>query len=343
MILIDAIYIHETGGRVLLNYFVSKLEERDIVVTYLFDNRIPKNFYKIKRTNDAIYLKSSLYQRLKFYQQNRGKFQNVFCFGNVPPPIKLSSVVYTFLHQAIYLEIPKKIPLKDRLVYFVKTQVIKKWKKHSDYWIVQNNRMKVALQTKMNLKNSSILIVPFYPSISSNLVRYRDECSFLYVSGYFQHKNHRILIDAFCTFYNKHKTGKLTLTIDKSASFLYQYIKKKIGEGYPIVNVGFVSRDKLVELYKTNEYLVFPSLAESFGLGIIEAIENECNIIAADLPYVYEVCQPSLVFDPYGEESIVEALENSLYNTNIKKSLSKSSDQIEYMLDLLVCNNHNIY
>ena len=46
--------------------------------------------------------------------------------------------------------------------------------------------------------------------------------------------------------------------------------------------------------YLSSEFLMFPSLTESFGLGLIEAIECGCKVIGADLPYTYEVCEPHL-------------------------------------------------
>ena len=45
MILIDAIYINNSGGKVLLDYLVEKTEVEKIDCFYLFDDRC-KNDYK---------------------------------------------------------------------------------------------------------------------------------------------------------------------------------------------------------------------------------------------------------------------------------------------------------
>ena len=60
------------------------------------------------------------------------------------------------------------------------------------------------------------------------------------------------------------------------------------------------------------DYLVYPSLVESFGLPLIEAQINHVNIIASDLPYVYDVCKPYLVFDPRSVNDILSKLKLSL-------------------------------
>src|SRR5690606_29052291 len=126
------------------------------------------------------------------------------------------------------------------------------------------------------------------------------------------HKNHSRLIHAFCKFNDRFKKGSLTLTVPSNFEDVCDLINKKIAMGYPIHNIGFVERKSLYKIYQTHKYLIFPSLAESFGLGIVEAIESGCNVIGANLDYMHDVCIPSITFDPYDEDSIFEALIVSL-------------------------------
>ena len=49
-------------------------------------------------------------------------------------------------------------------------------------------------------------------------------------------------------------------------------------------------------------------MAESFGLGLVEGIDGGCKIIAADLSYTYDICEPSLVFNLYSVESMKNAI-----------------------------------
>ncbi len=93
-----------------------------------------------------------------------------------------------------------------------------------------------------------------------------------------------------------------------------ELIYRKNALGYPINNVGFIDREKLTELYLGHEYFIFPSLAESFGLGLAEAIDGGCKIIASDLSYTYEVCEPSLVFNPISINSIQAAIVMAIQN-----------------------------
>ena len=91
----------------------------------------------------------------------------------------------------------------------------------------------------------------------------------------------------------------------------------------------------LQKKYLSSEFLIFPSLTESFGLGLIEAIECGCIVIGADLPYTYEVCEPSLVFNPLVDKNIFDAFEDSLNKENLKLSVSRIKNNIDQIIGLL--------
>ena len=167
----------------------------------------------------------------------------------------------------------------------------------------------------LNGNSGKIIIFPFYPELNfSSISVSRLKNNFLYVSNSSSHKNHFNLIESFCLAFNELKRGSLTITVPSSDIKLCNFINNKVNLGYPIINVGFIEREKLAELYLSHEYLIFPSLAESFGLGLAEAVDGGCKIIAADLNYTYEVCEPSLVFNPYSIESMKNAIVTAVQN-----------------------------
>jgi hypothetical protein len=75
-------------------------------------------------------------------------------------------------------------------------------------------------------------------------------------------------------------------------------------------------------------------LTESFGLGLVEGIENGCKVIAANLPYTFAVCNPSIVFDPYAVDSIVNGLEQSL-KPNCKESQILIVDTVDEVVHFI--------
>jgi glycosyltransferase involved in cell wall biosynthesis len=335
MILIDCLYINNGGGKVLLDYLVPQLEKQNKDIFYLFDKRCENDFKTIPEER-KVYLEPSLISRLKFYKKNKNRFIKVLCFGNIPPVIKLNATVYTYFHQPMFLNIPKEFHFTQRLIFHLKIAVLKMNLENSDFWMVQHNFMKQGLVRKFNLKPNTVLTYPFYPNEDLEISTDKsEENSFIYVSSGAAHKNHLRLIDSFCAFYDKSKLGKLILTVDKKTyPTLCVYIYEKVKAGYPIENIGFVSRESLITYYKNAEYLVFPSLEESFGLGIVEAIECGCKVIGADLPYMHQVCQPSILFNPF----INKEIEKAFYLASIKKenkTIKKIDNKIDELISLL--------
>lgn len=315
MLLVDAVYINNGGGLVLLKYLIDFFEKKSLDVFYLLDLRVENCFNNIP-ANRKGFISNSILERHFFYNENKNKFNKVFCFGNLPPTIRLKSKVFVYFHQPLFLNIPKNFSFKNKFTYCTKQIFLNFFKNNADYWLVQSNYIANGFSCKyLSKSNEKIIIAPFYPPLDfCKFTQKRVPGSFLYVSNSSPHKNYYKLIESFCLAYDELQKGSLTITVPNSDLNLCEVIQKKIDLHYPIKNVGFIDREKLTELYLSHEYLIFPSLAESFGLGLVEAIDGGCKIIAADLSYTYEVCEPSLVFNPYSVESIKNAIVTAVQN-----------------------------
>lgn len=336
MILIDATYINNGGGRVLLDYLIDELEKTDLKVFYLLDNRINEGSFKIKDSNKIIYKKASVINRFFFYYKNKEMFTRVFVFGNIPPPVKLQAKVFTYFHNHILLNVPTEFPIIEKIKYKLKVLILFSWKKNTDSWLLQSEILKEQFIQKFKERHK-VQVLPFYPSLKlthQEEDNIKDKNTYLYVSNAQENKNHLRLIEAFCQFYDKHYQGKLVLTVSEKFPNILEIISDRKKRGYPILNLGFIKREDLISYYLKSEYVIFPSLAESYGLGIIEGVEFGCKVIGSDLPYTYAVCNPSLVFNPKEIDSIVKAFELSL-KSDIPKSELKTSNQIDVLIDYL--------
>lgn len=341
MILIDALYINNGGGKVLLDYLIEQLEALDSEVHYLLDLRIINNHPAISKANEVTYMDANLLKRHKFYLSNKKSFSCTLCFGNIPPTAKMQSTVYTYFHQPLYLVLPKSLGQISRFKFWAKSKIVNHFKKHTDFWLVQSKTIASKLATKFEVPSLKIYQLPFYPPIPCDGVRYtRVPNSFIYVSAAGPHKNHVSLINAFCDNYDKMGSGSLTVTVSDSNIEVFELLNRKINEGYPIKNIGFVKRADLFEQYQTHEYLIFPSFAESFGLGLVEAIENGCKVIGANLDYTYEVCQPSLTFDPSMQSSIQKSIETAISN-KLDPSKQVIQNKIVELLNTIISSHEN--
>ncbi len=335
MILVDAIYINNGGGKILLDYLIQEFEKTDIEIFYLLDERIRPNFRTIKSSNTVDFLSGGLVKRHLFYKRNQGKFSKIFCFGNVPPSLHLDCEVFTYFQNIIFLDVSAEYSMLQKVKFILKKQVLKYFDHNTNFWLVQSCLIQNSLQNKLNIDAKKILVLPFYPQFKKNVFKiYREKAVYIYVSNGSPHKNHIRLINVFCQFYDQYQKGKLILTINKDYPILTTLITEKINKGYPIENIGFVDRDTLQMAYLKSEFLIFPSLTESFGLGLIEAIECGCKVMGADLSYTHAVCEPSIVFNPMSNESMLLAFEKSL-GDDIIDSVPKIKNNIIELINLV--------
>lgn len=330
MVLIDAIYINNGGGKILLDYLISQINNTNLDIHYLIDARIENKHCKV--VNGTVeYVKSNWRVRRKYYLLNKIKYNKVLCFANLPPNIKLDIPVFTYFHQPLFLKIESSLPFIKKVFFWLKTKVLFTVINNTDKWIVQSALIQSKLSEKYKIKNDDIYILPFYPSINIPKTITHREQIFLYVSNGEPHKNHKKLLQAFVLFFDKLKLGELHLTIENTYVDLVNDINKLKEQGYPIFNHGFLSRENLSQLYAKSLFFIFPSLTESFGLGIIEALESGCIVLGADRPYMHAICKPNILFNP---ESI-EDMSNGMINA-LKKHFDKSEQYVHNKINDLI-------
>ncbi|MGH9928228.1 MAG: glycosyltransferase [Pyrinomonadaceae bacterium] len=79
-----------------------------------------------------------------------------------------------------------------------------------------------------------------------------------------------------------------------------------IGSGY-LVTVGPKYGDELIDLYRSVDACIFPSICESFGLPLVEAMAMGKPLICADRAYAREICQDySKYVDPDRPDELVQ-------------------------------------
>lgn len=80
-----------------------------------------------------------------------------------------------------------------------------------------------------------------------------------------------------------------------------------------VVLAGRVSDETLALLYHDSDVVVFPSLAEGFGLPNVEALAARGNLAVSDLPVFRWVCTDNATyFDPLNTDSIVTGIAQAL-------------------------------
>ncbi|MBC7248236.1 MAG: glycosyltransferase family 4 protein [Actinobacteria bacterium] len=166
----------------------------------------------------------------------------------------------------------------------------------------------------------------------------KEKFTIIYVSNFAEHKNHAKLIDAFLLISQKGIKSQLILIGDINANKAKKkWCRNKIYRDYSselfriateedIILTGHVENDGLPKYYKMADMFAFPSLRESFGHPIVEAMSCGLPIAISDLPYAHEICGDAAVyFDPLNPKDIADKIIEVLLNDELRESLIRKS------------------
>ncbi len=335
MILIDGLYINKGGGAVLLQYLITEILQRSEANNFFFllDPRFEK---PAELTGNYEVIPNKMSARIRFYKQNRKRFTTVFCFANTPPPVKMLVPAYTYMHNQKLLEAPfRKWEPMFRSQY-IKYLVMKLYNNNTDSYIVQTPHM-VEMLVKTGLKKAAdCLTIPFYDNRKYAgggkpfTERMQDE--FVFISNPSPQKNYPTLLQAWELLLSQGYTPRLHVTIDETGAELRNKVAELNVKGAQIINHEYLDPK---ELYFNCAWLIFPSLMESFGLPLIEAADSGMKILASDLPYVYDVVKPSLVFDQNNAASIADAVQQAISDPNLPFPEIVTKNEVQQLINIL--------
>lgn len=306
-LLIDGLYINSSGGLRLLEYLISELEKKGVAFYLLADSRCRGEFDNISKIE---YLKASLYRRMMWYKRDLSVFSAVLCFGNIPVPRRLDIPVYTYFHNINLLTLNDLPSSKVLFKSWLKREVFRLYKSNTDYWLVQTSNTKAELIRHLKENENRVLLMPFFnlPDTLCNMSASPHGDDYVYVANYTGSKQHEALLSAWILLHERKIDKVLHLTVPESQVFFLNKVREAQKRGAKIVNHGFLPFEEVINLYAKSKAIIYPSLNESLGLGVVEAISAGCDVIGADLPYIHTICKPSEVFNPHSAESIAYAV-----------------------------------
>jgi glycosyltransferase involved in cell wall biosynthesis len=161
----------------------------------------------------------------------------------------------------------------------------------------------------------SVKVVPFVDAMPRPHERagLQPEWDFLYVADGQAHKNHRVLLVAWQLLASEGLRPSLALTLGPNDDTLLHEVENACEKhDLRIRNLGHIPRDEVMALYAKVRAMIFPSTSESFGLPLIEAAHMGVPILASELDYVRDVCNPMHTFDPTSAVSVARAVKRFL-------------------------------
>lgn len=232
---------------------------------------------------------------------------NLMVLGDLPLRHKGQQIV--FVHRPHLLESVQAGSIASafsawisRLLLQANTPFVKKY-------IVQTYAMKNGLlRTFPKIRNNDVEIVaqpaPDWLLLNPIIRRCRIDNSaplrLFYPSAVYPHKNHELIYDFARAAKQRGEAIDIRLTCEAPGS------KSAYG---PISFLGRLCPSEMRAEYQAADALLFPSLEESYGLPIVEAISIGIPIICADRPYSRALCDENAIyFDPMDHQSLANAV-----------------------------------
>lgn len=334
-ILIDALHITMGGGRGLLDYLVSSLIQRQVVLHLLRDERCSP--LKEENIVGRVFVMADIGNaRRKFYKLHRNDYSSVLCFGNIPAPIKMPCPVHTYVHNVNLLKIPQDYSLRRKFKTWLKQMYIAHYGKNTDSWIVQTQNTENCLRQAIPCKGKQVLQLPFFDipdSLKEVGMSADNRSDYILVGDYTGTRGHDELVEAWVKLAGQGFDAKLHLTLSDGSNFPL-VVEEANQKGAHIINHGIVPFEELARLYGKCKATVYPSINESLGLGVIEAIYAGCDVIGTDLPYLHSICMPSATFASQSADAIAAAVMR-YERKPLRKSTLTTSNKIEELMNVI--------
>jgi glycosyltransferase involved in cell wall biosynthesis len=322
--------IKEGGGLELLEYLLIHLEKeyKNVDVLVYIDSSI-KNITQTE--NRTVVPVSGMVKKISLFSK---KIDNAIYFGNLPPLVRsFNSVVYC---QNSFLIVDFMSLFRQSVFclfrYGLQQIYIKYFIKNVDSVACQNKQMQIGFIEKYHYDNVEIL--PFYrlcPKPNKSTQKIYDFC---YISSGYPHKNHSLLFDALEILGSKGAAFTIIVTIENSRPDLIKKLNyiNNISD-IQIINLGPVSKESVCDIYGKTKCLIYPSIQESFGLPLIEAVEMGLDVIASDLLYIHDIISTPFLFDPTGVSSCVEVIEKYLNSSSKCKCKNLTANKVDLLID----------
>ena len=150
----------------------------------------------------------------------------------------------------------------------------------------------------------------------------------IYPSLTYAHKNHLNLLKAVHWLKNI-KGIKVRVICTGAKKLIWPVIEKQLcnlGLNNDIIFTGFLATPEMRVVFENAKGLIFPSLYEGFGLGIVEALSLGKPIACSNLPVFHEIAGDApIYFDPRNPEEIALAMLQILGTSDKFKMLSQLS------------------
>lgn len=242
------------------------------------------------------------------------------------------------IHGVEYLNCPKCYSRCDRFFLELNTKLSAKWAKKI---ITPSASTKKDLIKFYRIHPDKITVVHHGAEHETLKMDHKTEknkknITILFLGRLEKRKNIVNLVKAFNILKKsvRKESVIIKLILAGKPGFGFSEIEKEIGASKwksDIILTGYVSENEKKDIYAKADLLVMPSLAEGFGMPILEAMQKRVPVLCSDISPFFEIAMDSVVyFDPKSHEDIADKIRMVIMNEHLQKDLiERGSKNIE--------------
>ena len=137
----------------------------------------------------------------------------------------------------------------------------------------------------------------------------------------------------------KKRLDDIKKMVDDLINFEYDRLVNESGiiiaKNLNIKNVGHISRSDVLNILSSSSALIFPSLAETLGIPLLEATALGVPIVASEFDYVRDIASPIETFNPHSPVSIADAVQRFVgFERALDTKFFSAKDFVEEILNV---------
>lgn len=332
-----------------INKLLSQYKKNNLIPYKIPNNHfIDKgNLKKLTKNVDYIYNYSNLFNFSKTYYKSSNNFLNIdiedkpeiMHWTHLIPIKSVGSINFYTIHDLV----PFTHPYADRSDKVMNWNMILKIIENGDHILTVSEASRRDIIRLFNAPESQVTnlyqAVAFEEGLKNrpaHLVE-RDVNGlfgleyghyFLFYGAIEPKKNVKRLIEAYmaadCPDYPLVIVSSRSWSAEEDHALLEQLKGRELPGKKKIIQLDYMSRSQLVSVVKGARALVFPSIAEGFGLPVAEAMCLGTAVISSTHPAIQEIAgDAALLVDPYDVDALSEAISAMAEDDNLVKTLQQ--------------------
>lgn len=270
-----------------------------------------------------------LWEQLSLPRQLSKYDINIFIAPFNTAPLRLSSTVQLVqvIHDLIFLDpLPWSRSLYQNFGRIYRRIVVPRAAARANVIITVSEYSKAQILDRLRVPASRVEVIPcslpegWFHSMYS---RHDQPPYVLMVSGEAPSKNLRRGIAGFSKVASlKYNLQLKIVGVKENYHHEFMQFARECGIGDRVKFQGFQREEQLKDLYRGAEVFVLPSLAEGFGIPLLEAMASNVPIASSSATSLPEVAgNAALYFDPFSEEEVAARLTAILESPGTRQRL----------------------